>query len=79
MSLSEKAKSPYSYLLVTIRHPFIIGVLYPHTTKEVFDTSWVFYNSIQFWYDLPRDSSDPAGEGLSPPAHPPPLHTQVPS
>ena len=29
---------------------------FPHTTKPSLDTSWVSWNSIQFWRELPRDS-----------------------
>lgn len=32
-----------------------VGV-FPHTIKQFCNTSWVSYNSTQFWHFLPRDS-----------------------
>ena len=39
---------------------------FPTTTKQFSDTTWVSYNSTQFWHFPPEIASDSKGEGISP-------------
>lgn len=50
------------YLQFCTRFPVCRG--FPHATKQFSWQSWVFYNSIQFWYYLPGNFSEPRGQGL---------------
>ena len=49
-----------------------------HTVNQVFDTSWMSYNSTEFWHCLPEGSFRFRGYGLSPIRLPPLLTPSKP-